>query len=290
MENPPVEQGVMENLKTTPMENGTSGGSENCGGSFTSAPTAPLRPPSARSVLWIPVIFAAATYGLYALSQNIPKHRQGDSSNLKFPTNIDDLQGIATFLQQYRADHAVSVMILFICAYLYKQSFAIPGSVFLNLLAGSVFGTSLGFPLVCFLTAVGASTCYMLSNIFGKSLLVKYFPNKVQFFQDKVEENLDSLFFFLLFLRLFPMSPNWFMNMVAPIVNVPLPLFFMSVLVGLMPYNFICVQTGSMLSEIRSLDDIFTLWTMAQLAAIALMALIPGFVIKTIHAKKQKTQ
>ena len=55
-----------------------------------------------------------------------------------------------------------------------------------NLLAGSVFGTSLGFPLVCFLTAVGASTCYMLSYLFGKSLLVKYFPEKVQFFQEKV--------------------------------------------------------------------------------------------------------
>ena len=45
-----------------------------------------------------------------------------------------------------------------------------------------------------------------------------------------------------------------------------------------------------MLSEIRSLDDIFTLWTMAQLAAIALMALIPGFIIKAVHASKQKTE
>lgn len=49
---------------------------------------------------------------------------------------------------------------------------------------------------------------------------------------------------------------------------------------GLIPYNFICVRTGSILSEISSPDDIFSWGTMAQLLAIALMALVPGALIK----------
>ena len=48
----------------------------------------------------------------------------------------------------------------------------------------------------------------------------------------QIKENEDGLFFYLLFLRLFPMSPNWFMNMAAPIVGIPLHLFFLSVFVG----------------------------------------------------------
>lgn len=48
----------------------------------------------------------------------------------------------------------------------------------------------------------------------------------------QVEENKDSLFFFLLFLRFFPMSPNWFLNMAAPIVNIPITFFFGSVFIG----------------------------------------------------------
>ena len=48
----------------------------------------------------------------------------------------------------------------------------------------------------------------------------------------QVEENLDGLFFFLLFLRLFPMSPNWFLNMTSPIIGIPLFQFFLSVLIG----------------------------------------------------------
>lgn len=49
---------------------------------------------------------------------------------------------------------------------------------------------------------------------------------------------------------------------------------------GLIPYNFICVRTGAILSEISSMDDIFSWGTLAQLLAIALMALVPGALIK----------
>lgn len=48
----------------------------------------------------------------------------------------------------------------------------------------------------------------------------------------QVEENRDCLFFFLLFLRFFPMTPNWFLNMSAPIVNIPITFFFCSVFIG----------------------------------------------------------
>lgn len=41
-----------------------------------------------------------------------------------------------------------------------------------------------------------------------------------------------SLLFLLISLRLFPMTPNWLLNMASPLVGVPLPLFFLSVLIG----------------------------------------------------------
>lgn len=48
----------------------------------------------------------------------------------------------------------------------------------------------------------------------------------------KVEENRSSLFFFLLFLRFFPMTPNWFLNITCPVLNIPMPIFIFSVLIG----------------------------------------------------------
>ncbi|MEE6491092.1 hypothetical protein FKM82_016098 [Ascaphus truei] len=171
-------------------------------------------------------------------------------------------------------------MLLFCSAYLYKQSFAIPGSSFLNMLAGALFGQWLGLFLCCTLTSLGATCCYLLSHAFGKQIVVQHFPDKVAMLQAKVEENRGSLFFFLLSLRLFPMTPNWFLNLTSPILNIPLGRFFFSVLLGLLPYNFICVQTGSILSKVKSLDDMFSWWTLLKLLAIALVALIPGTIVK----------
>ena len=61
---------------------------------------------------------------------------------------------------------------------------------------------------------------------------------------------MDSLFFFLLFLRLFPMSPNWFLNMASPILNVPVHLFFPSVLIGKYAY-FTLKTSGEILQRIQ---------------------------------------
>ncbi|XP_019398594.1 PREDICTED: transmembrane protein 41A [Crocodylus porosus] len=201
-------------------------------------------------------------------------------SSLKFPADLEELRELAAHLHYYQREHRGYVLLLFSAAYLYKQSFAIPGSSLLNVLGGALFGPWMGLVLCSFLTSVGATCCYLLSSAFGKQFVVYYFPDKVAVLQRKVEENRSCLFFFLLFLRLFPMTPNWFLNLTSPILNIPLSQFFLSVLIGLMPYNFICVQTGSILSQVTSLDAIFSWDTLLKLLATAMVALIPGTLIK----------
>ncbi|KAF2981782.1 hypothetical protein EK904_014125 [Melospiza melodia maxima] len=134
----------------------------------------------------------------------------------------------------------------------------------------------MGLVLCSVLTSVGATFCYLLSAAFGKQLIVYFFPEKVALLQGKVEENRSCLFFFLLFLRLFPMTPNWFLNLSAPILNIPLSQFFLSVLIG------------AILSQITSLDAIFSWDTLLKLLAMAVAALIPGTLIKRYSKKHLK--
>lgn len=248
-----------------------------------------------RSILGLVLVVIGATFYLYLLSCYLPPtHRLVRVKNetneegtyhrvqfrLKFPSDLEELKVLTGVLRSYRREHASYVLILFSSAYLYKQAFAIPGSSLLNILAGALFGPWQGLPLTCVLTTLGASLCYLLSKAFGKHHMTRLFPDKVTMLQKKVEDNRNSLFFFLLFLRFFPMSPNWFLNMTAPIINIPVTLFALSVFIGLMPYNFMCVQTGSMLSELTSLDDLFTWHAALQLLAIACTALVPGALIR----------
>ena len=46
-----------------------------------------------------------------------------------------------------------------------------------------------------------------------------YVPERVERFRLRLEENRQELPFFLLFLQLFPMSPNWALNMASGVLG-----------------------------------------------------------------------
>lgn len=54
-----------------------------------------------------------------------------DSYDLRFPSDLEELKSLASLLKQYRKENSGYVVFLFCSAYLYKQTFAIPGSVFM---------------------------------------------------------------------------------------------------------------------------------------------------------------
>jgi len=213
---------------------------------------------------------------LYIIVKNAPE--EGDL--LYFPSSLEDIRSLAFTLGSYNHLHPKYVLFLFSSAYLFKQTFAVPGSVFLNVLAGAIFGSTLGFLLCSFLTACGASLCYLLARLVGEGPATAWFPDRLSRFRGRLEENRAELPFFLLFLRLFPMSPNWALNMASGVLGVPIHLFFLSVLLGLMPYNYLCVTSGAILSDIRDLGDIVSWSNMARCATAAMAALLPTLILR----------
>lgn len=230
--------------------------------------------------------FAAALTWLYFLSTMTPTLPQ--NQQLQFPSSLEDLKKTAQILSSlFEQDSQSSyVIVLFISAYLFKQTFAIPGSVFLNALAGAVFGLKTGFGLVCTLTACGATFCFLLARFVGQDVALKFFPAKINSFKKKLEDNYDRLPYFLLFLRLFPATPNWAVNMCCGVLNVPIHIFFITALVGLMPYNYVCVQTGVIISKLTNMSDMMTWTTLAQMSLVAIVALVPGVIMKKKHAQQ----
>lgn len=55
---------------------------------------------------------------------------------------------------------------------------------------------------------------------------------------------------------------------------------------GLMPYNLMCVQAGSLLSEIQSTSDILTPAVAAKMALLAIAALLPALLKKVRNNHK----
>ncbi|XP_063194064.1 transmembrane protein 41A isoform X2 [Chroicocephalus ridibundus] len=134
--------------------------------------------------------FAAATVALWLLSARLSAGQAGRP--LRFPSDLEELRELAEALRDYERQHRGAALALFCAAYLYKQSFAIPGSSLLNVLAGALFGPWTGLVLCSALTSVGATFCYLLSGAFGKQFVVYYFPDKVALLQRKVLHRIIS--------------------------------------------------------------------------------------------------
>ena len=148
---------------------------------------------------------------------------------------------------------------------------------------------SVAFPLVCTLTTCGASCCYLLSKNLASEAIVlhlsdRLLPGQLLKLRQKIEDarTQEQLPFVLLFLRVFPFTPNWFLNMASPWLQVPLKLFAPSVAVGLLPYNFITVNAGAMLSSLRSTSDLLDPRTMGWLVLLAVGILIPVMLKKRV--------
>ena len=56
---------------------------------------------------------------------------------------------------------------------------------------------------------------------------------------------------------------------------------------GLMPYNYICVETGCLLSQLTNIDDIFSVGNMLKLATVACLAIVPGLLLKKYHVNRR---
>ena len=136
----------------------------------------------------VPAAVAINLTFLYAVVRNAPgevlklleidQRCCSQAGLLYFPSSLEDIRSLAGVLGVYHQQHPRYVLLLFSSAYLFKQvrwcpslwlnallqTFAVPGSVFLNVLAGAIFGSYSGFMLCCLLTACGASLCYFLAR------------------------------------------------------------------------------------------------------------------------------
>lgn len=167
------------------------------------------------------------------------------------------------------------------------QAFAIPGSLFLSIMSGFLFKFHIALLLVCSCSAIGATLCYLLSQLVGRRVVKHYFPERASQWAAQVDKHRNELLSYMLFLRMTPFLPNWFINLVAPVIGVPLYPFAMGTFFGVAPPSFLAIQAGKTLNTMTSSSDAFSLQSMLLLAVFALLSLAPVIFKKQFSKKIQ---
>merc|ERR1712079_133575 len=209
------------------------------------------------AILLLFAIFACSATALAFVYYSFPHLEKNESEHVKFPKTIDDAKQLGLVLSRYKEKYYPQVLGGVFVTYLFLQTFAIPGSIFLSIVSGYLFSFPVALLLICFCSATGASFCYLLSYLAGKPLVHKYLPERAADWSRKVDGQKSNIFSYIVFLRITPFLPNWFINIVSPVIGVRLPPFWLGTFVGVAPPSFIAIQAGSTLQQLTSSLDAF---------------------------------
>lgn len=209
------------------------------------------------------------------------------------PTTLpDDLVLQRDILQAYAHHNPVSVVCGLSLVYCTMQTFAIPGTLTLSVLAGALFGVVNGLVLVSAVSTLGASCCYGMAWLSGKQLAQRLWPQRLGAFKAEVGRRSGlTLLGYMVLLRLTPILPNTFINVASPLVGLPLQPFVIGTLLGCLPNNFVAVSAGSRLGEIRSMSDMYDVKSLAiglLVSGVALLSMLMHANMKSMSGSSCK--
>ncbi|KAL8482583.1 hypothetical protein ACS0TY_028041 [Phlomoides rotata] len=108
---------------------------------------------------------------------------ESESEMLKLPRTLADLRMLKVQVASYAGIYPAKFILGYCSTYIFMQTFMIPGTIFMSLLAGALFGVGRGLILVVFNATAGASSCYFLSKLIGRPIVNWLWPEKLRYFQ-----------------------------------------------------------------------------------------------------------
>ncbi|XP_069479772.1 transmembrane protein 41B [Ambystoma mexicanum] len=237
------------------------------------------------SLLTLLAIFLAAASIMFLVYKHFPQLSEDERATVKVPRDMDDAKALGKVLSKYKDTHYMEVMVAYFTTYVFLQTFAIPGSIFLSILSGFLYPFPLALFLVCLCSGLGASFCYLLSYLVGRPIVYKYFTERAVNWSKQVDRHREHLINYVIFLRITPFLPNWFINITSPVIDVPLGVFFWGTFLGVAPPSFIAIKAGTTLYQLTTAGEAVSWNSVIVLVILAVLSILPAIFQKKLKQK-----
>ncbi|RXN17628.1 transmembrane 41B [Labeo rohita] len=134
-------------------------------------------------------------------------------------------------------------------------------------------------------SGLGASFCYMLSYLVGRPMVYKYLTERAQKWSQQVDKHREHLINYIIFLRITPFLPNWFINITSPVINVPLGVFFLGTFLGVAPPSFVAINAGTTLYKLTTAGEAVSWNSLLVLGVLAVVSILPVCFQKKLQQK-----
>jgi len=208
----------------------------------------------------------------------LPRLDEEDRPDLRIPKSFAQLKALNVLLKKYRDIYPVRIVICYVTTYLFLQAFSLPGSMYLSILGGAVWGVPIALPLACACVATGATLCYLIAAALGPALLVlPKWKAKLDTWSATLASQRENLLSYLIVLRIAPFPPHWVVNVLAPHLGIGIIPFWVSTFLGIIGVSVIHTTIGGGLDDMTSADDFHLIsWkNFLGLSAVVVGVLIP---------------
>ncbi|WP_448204053.1 TVP38/TMEM64 family protein [Azospirillum sp. sgz302134] len=181
-------------------------------------------------------------------------------------------------LTRFVAEDGALAALAYVGLYALVVAFSVPGAMVLTLAGGFLFGTVAGTAYAVAGATAGAVAVFLAArSAFGGLLRAKAGP-----WVGRLERGFrENAFSYTLFLRLVPLFPFWLVNLVPAVLGVPLGVYALATLVGIVPGALVYASVGNGLGAVLDaggrpdLGLVFAPKVLLPLVGLGLLALLP---------------
>ena len=196
---------------------------------------------------------------------------------------LESLKANRALLADLRAAHTFLFPAVFVLVYIVQTAFSLPGAAILSLAAGAIFGVLQGTLFVVSGATIGAVLAFLVSRTLLRDWVVKKFGGRLEGIDRGLRENGFS---YLLFLRLVPAFPFFLVNLACGVTGLPLRIYALGTLFGILPGSLVFVNAGASLAAIESVRQVASPRVLGSFALLGLFALLPTI----INAAKKRRE
>ena len=168
---------------------------------------------------------------------------------------------------------------IYFAFYVFISTLSFPFTILVTVVGGLLFGLVLGVLLSSFASVIGATFSFLTARF----LLRDFFRRKFKTRFRKMSERFDREGVYYLFtLRLVPLVPFFFVNVLMGLTSIKTRVFFIVSQIAMLPGTIIYTYGGSRLAQVQGLRDIASF---KVLSALALLGIFPLAAKKLVNKR-----
>jgi uncharacterized membrane protein YdjX (TVP38/TMEM64 family) len=175
-------------------------------------------------------------------------------------------------------ERAVLSPLVFILVYALAIAFSVPGGAVLTILGGFLFGVVLGSLYAVIGATLGSVGVFLAARTALHDVLQARAGKAMKRMEQGFREHALS---YLLFLRLVPVFPFWLVNLVPALLGVPLGVYVLGTMIGIIPGSLVYASVGNGLGallekgETPDLGIIFDPEILLPILGLSVLSLLP---------------